>query len=194
MIKEYKKSHTILTVHEIIYDQIYDCIKKEARRQNSYLEEIEDGVLSTLFTEPLNTSTVVNIGVQTNDIQGNPNLTCLASRENMSSIICGTYEVYEDEYDQEMELLRDLREFYMDDTGNLFYNPYANRHFYDGEDEDDYYHFFVGNDLNRVPELFDGAVGSLMDHLDEEACNEARGDIVKLLCERLKIQREQRRN
>lgn len=198
----------MLTLHEVVYELINECIKDKTRRQNSCLEEIEDDVLSKLFTEPLNISTsaipsvenlVDDIDIETFDDS------IIETGENVTNE--GGYGYYDDYYEGEADLLaaeacsmRYCDEFFStDNVHNDIMDPHHDDSalidvFYNGEDEDGYYNFFVDNNLHRFPELFDDVVESLMDHLDADGCDEVRGDIVKLLCEKVKTQRMQGRN
>lgn len=77
-----------------------------------------------------------------------------------------------------------LRFFYNDDEF-----PPVEAMLYNSQHPDDYYNYFIDSvleELSQFPFVFGEVVDSLMDHLTEEMSTEARKEIVRMLCDRLK--------
>lgn len=197
----------------MIFELIKECIRKDTEISNSYFDEIEDDVLVNLFSEPteediMSTSPLIlsieNIDRDTEVVAVDDHNAFLPAQNfsNHSVIFSGYSEFGESDselFDEACSLPSYDMSFTTDDSYNytmpwprdlvasedIFYNR--------EEDTDDYYNFFMDNNLNKFPAIFDDIVESFFDHLDEDTCDEARGDIVKLLCEKIKRQKLQRR-
>lgn len=192
-----------------------ECTRQNTEIPKSYIEDIEEDVLSKLFSESVELLAEVNnphpaelsienIDRDENCLAINSNIT-LPLPENISTDNRVIFSGYCDYSDSEIEIMDEACSLPCDDLSfnadhldeeNMYWPPEsvtACDIFYTGEDVDDYFNFFTENNLNKFPMLFDDVVDSLLDHLDEEASDQARGDIVRLLCDRVRSFKLQRR-
>lgn len=212
LVREYKNSETFLTLHDVTFDLVRECIRKDIKANHSCFDEIEEDVLSKLFLEdkgPNNstseTLSIENIDRNTTEEHEDNSSTFLGVPSNHGSHYVSGYHEYSEDYsDFESELIDEACSVSCYDLSfnsnclheETFYSPSDPLPpfdvFYNGEDVDEYYTFFEENNLNKFPVIFDDIVDSLFDHLDEESGDEARSDIVKLLCDRVRVQKPRR--
>lgn len=193
------------------FELLRECIRKDTQGPNTFFEEIEDDVLAKLFTEPIDTmvddTSDLNFSIESidRDVEIEDNLftpPVVMPNEQNQLIFSGYSDYYESDTElmDEASCLPRCEPFFIntDDPHDedIRYSPdqlNISDIFYNGEDVQDYYNFYMENNLNKFPTIFDDVVESLLDHLDEDACDEVRGDIVKLLCDRVGRQKLQKR-
>lgn len=204
LIREYKACQTFLTLHDVTFELVKECIKRDIQGHHSCFEDIEDDVLVKLFSEPVITELSIENIDRDADIAAVHHDNSFTASENLSTENSVGFGACSDYFDSEIELMDEAcSHSYCDyscsadnlHNENIYWPPdpmISSDLCYNGEDIDDYYNFFTEHKLNKFPVLFDDVVNSLLSHLDEEACDDARGDIVKLLCDRVGRQKLRR--
>lgn len=171
---------------------------------NSCFEEIEDDVLSQLFSESveqeIERSDHPMMSFPTNSIEPNTQELILEQLPDVSGL---QLSFYADSgiglMDEACSLppseisFNNIPHFLLDD---FYIPPLEDIVYCEGQDIDDYYNYFLENvldELKKYPFLFGDVVDSLMECLDEETSTETRRELVKLLCQRLKCYSRQSR-
>lgn len=214
LVREYKNCQNVLTLHEVTFELLRECIREDSQRPNTFFEEIEDDVLVKLFSEPLdaNVEDPIALSFSIENIDRDMEIAVLNEDHLLSPPEALPIENqllfsgYNDYCESDTELMDEasclpccdpffIRTNDLHDEDIRFSPDQLNINdiFYNGEDVQDYYNFYMENNLNEFPMIFDDVVESLLDHLDEDAGDEVRGDIVKLLCDRVGKQKLQRR-
>lgn len=167
------------------FELVKECLK--TKEKNGFFEDIEEDVLANLFSEIEDVESISQY--QINEEEENLNRTAI-----LPGIEEDSYGSNWNLSDCESDLMNEACSVSFLEE-NLVEPPESFYDFlYNGEDVDDYYNFFIENNLNTFPVVFDDIVDSLMEHLDEETADEMRGEIVRQLCDKVgrhKLRRRQ---